>query len=140
MSIQEAKQQYETAQSNYIKAFWTELKQIFDNYPEFESASFRLNNNEWNDGEASVFSIYYEEGVDYTYGGVDREDFCFYGLKDEPEDINEKPVYLLCKALSLSHPIHEEMFSDEYESMDITRDMVGERFKEISKKDTEPQD
>lgn len=134
MNIQEAKEQYDNAKSDYIKTFWTELKAIFDEYPKFEGATFRLNNNEWNDGSATTFYISFEDGINYTYNGVAYDDFCFCRLKNEPENINEKPAYFLCRVFSLSQDIHEEMFSDEYESMCITKEMTENRIKEILEK------
>ncbi len=128
-NTKQASDKYKGAKDNYIRAFWVDLKAVFDEYPKLEYFQMGVNNHEWNDGESTSFSISWDCGVDCTYDGEEHSEV----YPDDPnnEDPMNKSLMRICEIFGQSEPIHEDIFGDEYEAVCISRGMVDTKLAEL---------
>ena len=129
-NTKQASDKYKEAKDNYIRAFWADLKAVFDEYPKLEDFQMGVNNHEWNDGSSTTFSISWDSEIDCNYDGEEHNDV----YPDDPntEDPMNKSLALICEIFSQSEPIHEDMFGDEYERVCISREMVDIKIAELA--------
>jgi hypothetical protein len=108
--------------------FNANLVQLFENNPTLLKFKIRINNHEFNDGDATNFSLYYEdlEVTDIDLNVFERND---YGCND-PERNRSHPlvkvVYDLFEKYDTAD-LHEYIFGDEYDSyLEISRNNVSD--------------
>lgn len=75
--------------------FEEEVRQYLkDNYPEAGSISFSINDHEWDDGDATVFSIYFFSGTVYNNDeDVIEEDVDISDISNKYPDILWEHAY-----------------------------------------------
>lgn len=105
-----------------IAEFRSNLAQLFEDNPTLLQFKIRINNHEFNDGDATSFSIYYEdvEVTDADGNIFERND---YGSSD-PDRNRSNPlvnaVYDLFSTYDTGN-LHERLFGDEYDYIEVSR-------------------
>ena len=118
--IEELENQLNAVKSELQKEFKAELKKIFVDNPTLDSIEMYLSNHEFNDGDATSFSIEFE-GLNLVVEGehVKREyDRVNGGYKPNPL------IESLIELFGDVHCIHEDLYGDGYEHLSITREDV----------------
>lgn len=108
--------------------FLANLKQLFADNPNLAQIKIRINNHEFADGDATSFSLYYEdvEVTDTESNTFERNDY-----KSSDPDRNRshplvKVVYDLFEKYDVSD-LHERIFEKEYNHyFEITRNNVSD--------------
>jgi len=108
--------------------FIENLKQLFLDNPTLDTIKIRINNHEFNDGDPTNFSLYYEdmEVTDTDNNIFERND---YGCKD-PDRNRTHP--LVAAAFNIFNKyniadLHENFFGDSYDSyLEISRHNVSD--------------
>ena len=107
--------------------FKANLAQLFEDNPTLLQFKIRVNNHEFNDGDATNFSLYYEdvEVTDTDANIFERND---YGCSD-PDRNRSNPlvtaVYDLFNRYDTGN-LHEYLFGDEYDYIEVSRNNVKE--------------
>ena len=101
-----------------VEEFQSNLRDIFVQFPELRSVSASLNNHEFNDGDATYFSVYYENMT------------IVVAKKDEQDEEIQRSDY--GKDKNTDHPILKELYSlfSRYES--VMETLYGNKYGEIS--------
>ena len=92
------------------------LKQIFIDNPDLEKIYMYLNNHEFNDGDATRFYLGYDD-LTLTIKGEE------IGHNYEKDD-NSPVMNDIYELFDCTQDIHEDMFGEEYESLEITRESI----------------
>lgn len=92
------------------------LKQIFIDNPDLEMIRMYLNNHEFNDGNATSFYLGYDD-LTLTIKGEEIE-------RDYEKDHNSPVMNIIHELFDCTQDIHEEMFGEECESLEITRKSI----------------
>lgn len=92
------------------------LKQIFIENPDLEMISMYLNNHEFNDGDATRFYLGYDDLV-LTIKGEEIE-------RDYKKEHNLPVMNTVYELFVCTQDIHEDMFGDEYDRLEITRKSI----------------
>lgn len=124
--IDKLTEQYEIVSKLKVDAkaeFKANLVQLFADNPTLLQFKIRINNHEFNDGDATNFSLYYEdvEVTDTDANIFERND---YGCSDPDRNRSNplvKAVYDLFDRYDRGN-LHEFIFGDEYDYMEISRD------------------
>ena len=105
------------------------IREIFEKNEKLESVSLHVSNHEFNDGDATMFYVNYDE-FDVKYDGVE---YSAYPEDDDGDAERTKEVIEISKQIEAvfsetdTEEIHEFVFGDNYDSIDFER-------KEILKK------
>lgn len=107
--------------------FKANLLQLFEDNPTLLKFKIRVNNHEFNDGDATHFSLYYEdvEVTDADGNIFERND---YGCSDPDrnrENTLVKAVYDLFDRYERGN-LHEYLFGDESGYIEVSRHNVNE--------------
>ena len=118
--IEELKNQLNAVKSELQNEFKSDLKKIFVDNPTLDSVEMYINNHEFNDGDATLFYIGYEDLKIVVEGEeVERE------WDDKTKEYVENPVLeSLIQLFDDTQCIHEDVYGDEYEHLSITREDV----------------
>ena len=111
--LRNMKSRIEAFKQELAKDFRTSIKELFVKYPTLKEASCSINNHEFNDGEATYFSVYYEDGFDIEYTEDSEEN-------DRLTDVINKELVELFDATS---DVHETLFEGEYGTITLHRNM-----------------
>jgi len=118
--IEELKNQLNAVKSELQKEFKAKLKKIFVDNPTLDSVEMYINNHEFNDGDATLFYIGYEDLKIVVEGEeVERE------WDNKTKEYVENPlIEPLIELFGDVQCIHEDLYGDEYEHLSITREEV----------------
>lgn len=95
------------------------LRSIFEAFPELNSLSLRVSNHEFNDGDATIFSVDYESMIIYV-NDEEIERRSYGNNKNSDHPILSELYSLFEKYDSLM----EYMFGDEYKVIHFSRNSV----------------
>lgn len=100
--------------------FNSALKQVFVDNPKLESISMYVNNHEFNDGDATLFYIGWED-MTITVDGVEMQ-------REWDRNTNayvENPLLNnLVELFGQVQDIHEDIYGDAYENLTIEREEI----------------
>ena len=100
--------------------FNSALKQVFVDNPKLESMSMYVNNHEFNDGDATLFYIGWED-MTITVDGVEMQ-------REWDRNTNayvENPLLNnLVELFGQVQDIHEDIYGDAYENLTIEREEI----------------
>ena len=105
--------------------FIENLKKLFVDNPTLKSFKIRLNNHEFNDGDATHFSLYYEdvEITDTDNNSFERNDWSSKEADRNASNPLVKAVYELFNNYDVAD-LHELIFGDHFDRIEISRDNV----------------
>lgn len=122
--------------------FLENLLEYFKNSPEISYINVRVNNHEFADGDATSFSIYYEDEVNVKFSHIDEEieglcvgNYCkFEETGDGVTKENWKKVKEFVKILDLYTTIHESTFGeDAYEYLEFSDIYIKSKLDSVNK-------
>lgn len=104
--------------------FYENLKQLFVDHPELNEIEMRINNHEFNDGDPTKFSLYYEDlsVTDKDGNEYERESYGESSEKSQNQPLI-KAVYELFATYDVGD-LYEHAFGHEWGGLRITRDYV----------------
>lgn len=107
--------------------FKANLIQLFEDNPTLLQFKIRINNHEFNDGDPTNFSLYYEdvEVTDTDANIFKRND---YGCSDPDRNCSNplvKAVYDLFDRYDTGN-LHEYIFADEFDYIEVSRNNLNE--------------
>jgi hypothetical protein len=121
--IEELEKIMESLKKDLTKYFLIELGNIFEKFPDLKYIDIYVSNNEFNDGDPTYFSVYYESMV-IKIGETEI-------LSAEEED--EHPIIKeLVDLFKNTQKSHEFAFGDEYGSLLINKELVLEKLKKYN--------
>ena len=105
--------------------FEKNLKAVFENNPTLVRISMRINNHEFNDGDSTSFSLYYEDLtiIDTDGNEIQRND---YSAEDEDRN-NNHPLVKAAFSLFDKYDVNgffEYLYGDEFDELEISRGSV----------------
>ena len=107
--------------------FLANLKQLFDDNPNLTQIKMRINNHEFNDGDPTDFSLYYEnvEVTDSDNNIFERND---YGSSDPDRNRSHPLVSAVFDLFDMYAvgDLYESIFGEEYGDLEITRHNVSD--------------
>lgn len=115
-----------------IVEFKNNLKLLFENNPSLKEFTMHVNNHEFNDGEPTYYSIYYDdvEVVDISRNKYERNSFVTTDPNRNREIPIVKAVYELFNKYDVLD-IYETMFSGEYDrDLTISRNNLDKYIEE----------
>jgi hypothetical protein len=110
--LEEIQKQRESLLDDLRKAFEDAVKQLFRENEKLHSVSMYLNNHEFNDGDATYFSLGFEN---LELWDADDEEY-------ENEELQQKFVDLF----AATQDVHEVLYSEHFGELRLTRDEVLE--------------
>lgn len=105
--------------------FIENLKKLFVDNPNLKSFSIRINNHEFNDGDSTYFSLYYEdvEVTDTDNNSFERNDWSSSEVDRNASNPLVKAVFELFYDYDIAD-LHELIFGDHFDRIEISRDNV----------------
>ena len=115
-SVEAAQKTIKDNKKNLEEIYKIQIQNILKPYENICAIRIRLNNHEFNDGEATYFSLYYD---DVILEFNDGSEYKGYPKVEENEKIRQE-IRKFFAQFDIEH-FYEDMYGDDYESVRIVK-------------------